>query len=118
MPVEMWRARNPSTDTECVLHESNWAKHSTKRPLILGQDDAARQTVEDPDFVLKDADSVLYKYRKGHGQGENQNLWLVVVETGDVDGTHTVRTAYFASHAPKIPAIYIKRVLIGRVHGH
>lgn len=117
MPKELWRARNAYTRTECILHESNWDKHAARRPAIVGCEEAVRQTVEDPDFVLEDAHGVLYKYRSRHGCRKYRGLLLLVVEAGDADKLRSVRTMYFTKRIKEVPLVYAKRLPFGRRHG-
>lgn len=114
MATELWRASNPHTGTECILHTSNWENHAERRSLIVGHEDSARQTAEDPDFALQDANGVLFKYRRGFLAGAHRALWLVVVEASDADGVCTVRTVYFSDRIRNYPVVYSRRPPIGR----
>ena len=93
--VELWRTYNGCTETDSYLHQSNWDKHTLKRPEIRGLEEAVRETVERPDFAVRDAHGAIYKYRRGLGSGKTRALRLVVIEGEDEQGLHFVKTAYF-----------------------
>ena len=116
MPVELWRARNPSTDTECILHETNWVEHLAIHPETEGHLEAVRQAVADPDFALRDAHGVLYKYRRDHRPGQHRPRWLQVIEGAGEGGTHTVRTAFFITRIKELPVVYARRITVGGRH--
>ena len=112
MAVELWRTTNPSTDSECYLHEVNWVKHAEKRPEIRDCLVAVRMTAEDPDVAVQDKAGVVIKYRKGFGMNAFQGLWLAVIEQAGADGAHFVKSMYFTSVIADHPAIYLNpRVL-------
>ena len=93
--VEMWRAHNGCTETDTYLHEVNWERHVAKRPEIEGLEEVVRETVERPDFAVRDAHGAIYKYRRGLGSGRTRVLRLVVLEGEDEQGAHFVKTSYF-----------------------
>lgn len=108
--VEMWRTRNGCTETDAYLHRVNWERHVVKRSEIEGLQEAARQTVEDPDFAIQDAGGVVFKYRMGFGSGKRRHLWLRVIEAPDGRGAHVVKTVYFTREIVEGEALCIRRL--------
>ena len=111
MPRELWRTHNPSTGLQSYLHESNWLKHSLKRPELNGCLDAVLETVEDPDFALRDNSGTVYKYRKDHGLGGKfSGCRLLVIEGADADGkAHHIKTMYFVTRIESHELLYFQR---------
>ena len=110
LAIELWRTDNPCTRTQSYLHESNWARHSLKRVELQGQLGAVRQTVEDPDFALRDDSGVVYKYRMGHGSGSLRRLWLLVIEEADLVESYYVKTAYFTPEVKDYSILCVRRI--------
>ena len=105
------RTDNSCTGTEAYLHEVNWHKHVDKRPELSDKLQAVRATVEDPDFVLRDDEGTVFKYRQGLGTGKTAKLRLVVIEEPDDSGSHYIKTAYFTLDIVEAEPICVSRLL-------
>lgn len=110
MAEELWRTDNPCTSTQSYLHDTNWGSHTLKRPEIIGRLREVRETVEDPDFALRDEQGVVFKYRMGFGQGKLAGLWLLVIEEADSQGDHYIKSVYFTSDIRDYEVLCIRRI--------
>ena len=108
--VEMWRTRDGCTETDSYLHKVNWERHVVKHSEIEGCEEAAKQTVEDPDFAIQDKDGVVFKYRMGFGSGKTWRSWLRVIEAPDGRGAHVVKTVYFTRQIAEGKTLCIRRL--------
>jgi hypothetical protein len=110
LAVELWRTDNSCTSTQSYLHDSNWISHTEKRPEIRGHLQDVKETVEDPDFAVRDEQGVVFKYRMGFGRGKTAKLWLLVIEEEDLHGAHYVKSVYFTPEIKDDEVLCIRRI--------
>jgi hypothetical protein len=77
-----------------VLEHSNWEKHKGKHPTVVAHHGDLALVLQDPDFMLEQADGQWHFYRRGILQGKEAHCYLkVIIEHFDATGW-VLKTAF------------------------